>query len=131
MAAVLLDTTVLIDILRRRAGATRRLLDLRARGDRPFTCAVNVEELFRGLRPREEAACLSLVRGLWTAPLGEPEGARAGAWRRRFAARGRTLSQADCLVASAAVAIGGRLATGNPKDFPMRQVRVEHWPVGE
>ncbi len=21
--------------------------------------------------------------------------------------------------------------TGNPKDFPMEEVRVEHWPVGE
>jgi len=22
------------------------------------------------------------------------------------------------------------LATGNPKDFPMRELDVQHWPVG-
>jgi predicted nucleic acid-binding protein len=42
-----------------------------------------------------------------------------------------TLAQADCLVAAAALSIGGRLATGNPKDFPMPELRIEHWPVGE
>jgi hypothetical protein len=25
---------------------------------------------------------------------------------------------------------GIRLATGNPKDFPMAEVVVEHWPAG-
>ena len=47
-----------------------------------------------------------------------------------YSSRGRTLAQADCPVASAAVTIGGRLATGNPRDFPMSEVAVEHWPVG-
>jgi predicted nucleic acid-binding protein len=63
-------------------------------------------------------------------PLGADEGWRAGAWRRSFAARGQTLAQADCLVAAAALSIGGRLATGNPKDFPMPDLVIEHWPVG-
>jgi predicted nucleic acid-binding protein len=42
-----------------------------------------------------------------------------------------SLSQADCLIAAAAVAVGARLATGNPKDFPMAELEVEHWPAGE
>jgi hypothetical protein len=25
---------------------------------------------------------------------------------------------------------GATLATGNPADFPMRQLAVEHWPAG-
>ena len=49
--------------------------------------------------------------------------------RRDFARRGVTLSQADCLAAAAAVAVGARLATGNPKNFPMPEVVLEHWPV--
>jgi hypothetical protein len=67
---------------------------------------------------------------LRTVPLGTDEGWQAGEWRRRFASRGRTLAQADCLVAAAAHAVGGRLATGNPRDFPMRELAVDHWPVG-
>ncbi|MGH8897917.1 MAG: hypothetical protein ACRDZ4_13070 [Egibacteraceae bacterium] len=26
--------------------------------------------------------------------------------------------------------VGARLATGNPADFPMTELQVEHWPVG-
>lgn len=130
MGAVLLDTTVLIDVLRGR-GAVGRLRGLRASGDLPVACAINVEEIVRGLRPGEEVPARSLVEGLRLAPLGDAEGWRAGAWRRDFAARGVTLSQADCLVAAAAVSIGARLATGNPKHFPMPGLTVEHWPAGE
>ena len=54
----------------------------------------------------------------------------AGRWRRSFAERGVTLAQADCLVAAAAVGVDARLATGNPRDFPMEELPVDHWPVG-
>jgi predicted nucleic acid-binding protein len=130
MAAILVDTTVLIDLLRGRAGATGRIRALQAAGDAPYVCAVNIEETVRGLRPAEEAAARKLLRALRLAPLGDVEGWQAGVWRRGFAARGRTLAQADCLVAAAALSIGARVATGNPKDFPMTGVVVEHWPVG-
>lgn len=130
MGAVLLDTTVLIDLLRGRGGAVDRLRSLRSTGDRPFVCAINVEELERGVRGTETAALARLLDGLNLAPLGRDEGERAGRWRREHAARGVTLSQGDCLIASAAASIGARLATGNPRDFPMPDLVVEHWPVG-
>jgi predicted nucleic acid-binding protein len=131
VAGVLLDTTVLIDLLRGRPGPIRRLHGLRETGDTPYACAVNVEEVVRGLRPAEDAAARRLFRGLRIVPLGELEGVRAGDWRRSFAESGRTLTQADCLIAAAAQVIGGRLATGNAKDFPMAGMAVEHWPAGE
>jgi predicted nucleic acid-binding protein len=130
VAAILLDTTVLIDLLRGGDDANRRLAALRAAGDDPYVCAVNVEETVRGLRPREHASAERLFAGLRIAPLGAAEGSRAGEWRREYARRGKTLAQADCLVAAASHAIGGRLATGNPKDFPMQELAVEHWPAG-
>jgi predicted nucleic acid-binding protein len=131
MSAILLDTTVLIDLLRGRPGATTRLRALRAAGDQPYACAINVEEVVRGLRAREVEAARSLLTGLRTVELGYAEGWRAGEWRRDFAVLGSTLTQADCLVAAAATSIGGRIATGNPKDFPMAGLVVEHWPTGE
>jgi predicted nucleic acid-binding protein len=130
VAAVLLDTTVLIDVLRGRSAAARVRL-LRRTADVPYSCAINVEELIRGLRPGEEPAVARLLNGLRMAPLGRREGELAGTWRRSFRAKGVTLSQADCLVASAAAGVGARLATGNPKGFPMEGVTVEHWPAGE
>jgi predicted nucleic acid-binding protein len=131
VAGVLLDTTVLIDLLRGRAGALSRLQALRNAGDSPHACAVNVEEIVRGLREREDAAVRRLFGGVRIVPLGAEEGRQAGEWRRGFARRGRTLAQADCLIAAAALTLGGRLATGNPRDFPMPELAVEHWPVGE
>jgi predicted nucleic acid-binding protein len=130
MAYLLLDTTVLIDVLRGRQ-AVSRLRDLRAAGDRPCTCAINVEEIYRGIRSQDEEEPVErLFSGLWVVPLGEREGRMAGVWRREFAQRGVTLAQADCLIAAAAVTAGYRLATGNPADFPMTELQVEHWPVG-
>ena len=129
MAQLLLDTTVLIDALRGRKAAGR-LRELRKDGPPPFVCAVNVEEVWRGTREGEEKAVGQLLGALRIAPLGREEGQRAGRWRARFAAQGVTLSQADCLIAAAAVGVGARLATGNRRDFPMDELEVEDWPVG-
>ncbi len=78
----------------------------------------------------EEAVVLRFLKGLRLAPVRRSEGEMAGRWRRDHARRGITLSQADCLIAAAAVGVGARLATGNPKHFPMPELDVEHWPVG-
>lgn len=130
MADVLLDTTVLIDALRGRAAATRLRELASGGGSPPYVCVVNVEELWRGVRTQEEPAVRGLLGALRLAPLRRREGELAGTWRRDFAASGITLSQADCLVAAAAMGVGATLATGNPRHFPMPELRVEHWAVG-
>jgi predicted nucleic acid-binding protein len=127
---LLLDTTVLIDVLRDRASA-KRVRGLRDAAQIPWICAVNVEEVMRGAFAEEEPAMLRFLYGLHLAPLGRPEGECAGRWRREYAREGVTLGQADCLIAAAAVGVGARLATGNPRHFPMPEVDVEHWPAGE
>ena len=129
MSRLVLDSTVLIDALRGRSAADR-LKGLRRAGTEPWVCAISVEEIWRGLRPREEPVARRLFNGLRLAPLGVAEGIRAGAWRRAFARRGVTVHQADCLIAAAAVGIGAGLATANVDDFPMPEVAVEHWPAG-
>lgn len=129
MARVLLDTTVLIDALRGRPAA-ERVRGLRSTGDVPMICAINVEEVWRGVRPDEHETTRRFLRGLRLVPLGHAEGQRAGAWRREHAARGVTLHQADCLIAAAAVTAEAALATGNPDHFPMAEISVNHWPVG-
>lgn len=126
---VLLDSTVLIDVLRGDA-AVQRLRALRRFGSVPLVCAINIEEVTRGLRPDEERSAKGLLDGLVMVPLGRAEGEQAGRWRRQFASKGVTLSQADCLIAAAALSAGAVLATGNPKDFPMPELTVDHWPAG-
>ena len=130
MANVLLDSSVLIDLLRGLPGAEERYDRLERAGDAPYICAVNVEEVARGLRPHERPGAERLIAGIRVVALGESEGWLAGRWRRDFQAKGVTLAQGDCLIAAAAAAVGGRLATGNPKHFPMPELQVEHWPAG-
>jgi len=129
MPGLVLDTTVLIDALRGRP-AVARLRSLQRERLPLLTTAVNVEEIARGLRPDEAPAARALFAGLHVLSVRQDEGELAGRWRRDHAARGVTLHQADCLVAACAVTIGARLATGNPKDFPMAGLLVEVWPVG-
>lgn len=120
---------MLIDYLRGRP-AVGRVRALRATGDEPCTTAVNVEEIVRGLRASEQDAADTLLAGLVVLRVGEPEARLAGTWRRDFASTGTTLWQADCLVAATSLLAGARLATGNPKDFPMHDLAVETWPPG-
>jgi len=80
---------------------------------------------------RETHVAGRLFDGLELMPLARNEGHEAGRWRRSFSARGVTLSGADCLIAAAALTIGGRLATGNPAHFPMPELDVAHWLIGE
>ena len=131
MAAVLLDSTVVIDVLKDRPATVARFLALEPAGDIPHVCAVTVEEVTSGLDANERERASALFAGLSVAPLGMAEGRLAGWWRRRYRGRGRTLSQSDALIAAAAAGASARLATGNPKDFPMSEITVEHWPVGE
>jgi predicted nucleic acid-binding protein len=130
MTRLLLDSTVIIDALRGRPAADR-LARLRPRGIEPWVCVISVEEIWRGLRRGEEPAVRRFFGAVRIAPIGVPEGEQAGTWRWVFAEQGVTVHQADCLIAAAARGIDASLATANTKDFPMDEIVVEHWPIGE
>jgi predicted nucleic acid-binding protein len=124
-----LDSTVLIDYLRGRP-VVDRLESLRVRHDVLATTAINVEEIIRGLLQHEGNAATRLFDGLVVLSIDQAAAWQAGEWRRRYARRGITLSQADCLIGAAASLAGATLITGNPKHFPAADIDVAHWPVG-
>lgn len=127
---LLLDTTVLIDYLRGRTATLHAVQERVLQGVPLLTTGINVEEVVRGLRPEEQRKAEALFDGLPIVPIGRSEGWQAGQWRAEFASHGVTLTQADCLIAATARSAGAKLATGNPRHFPMAGVAVEHWPVG-
>jgi predicted nucleic acid-binding protein len=118
------------------AGPIERLRCLHRSHDDLYVSPINVEEVVRGLKPAEEQAATHLIAGLRIAPLRRREGWNAGEWRRALAATGRTVAQADALIAAAAHSLPATIATGNVKHFPTGQAPladlvVEHWPTGE
>jgi len=121
--ALFLDTSVVIDILRG-ADFAPALVQREPLVISPIT----VHEVLFGMRPAEERMTLELLEGLLVVSLGQAEARMSGHWRRGYASRGLTLSREDTLIAAGAVAHGIPLATGNVRDFPMPELRVEQWP---
>jgi predicted nucleic acid-binding protein len=121
--ALFLDTSVVIDVLRGADFAPALI-----RREPLLISPITVHEVLFGMRSSEERATLALFEGFVVASLGAAEGRLSGHWRREYAKRGRTLSREDTLIAAAALTHDLPLATGNVKDFPMPELRVEQWP---
>ena len=121
MSKLLLDTDVLIDLLRGRH-ATRRLLARETQQAIPCCSVISVAELAAGLRAGEESATEALVNALVIVPVTKEIAEVAGRFKRT--SRRRTLELADCLIAASAFVEGATLLTGNVKDYPMSEVNV-------
>ena len=119
---LLLDTSVLIDVLRLRRGRRELLAELVQAGHMLATTALNVAEVYAGMRPEEAPKTEALLGVLDCYDLTGTSGRRAGALKRQWARKGRTLALADMIVAAIAQDRGCTLMTDNRKDFPMEEL---------
>jgi len=115
--AILLDTTVLVDVLRNRNRRPLFLSTLIASGHVLATSAVNVAEIFGGLRQGEEQATRAFIAGLHLIPVSVPIAERAGNLQAGFRRQGQTRSITDMIVAATALEKGFQVATDNIRDF--------------
>ena len=126
---VLLDTSVIIDVLRERRGRHHLLRHLAQQGHRFCYCPINVTEVYAGMRPGEAEVTADLFDRLEyvevTLEIARTAGSLILEWRRK----GRTLELPDAMIAAVALQLGLTLATDNRKDFPMRE--LEFLPLGE
>lgn len=122
--ALFLDSSVMVDLLR---GADYGPA-LVAR--EPLLIApITVHGVLRGSRGEDEDdRIFDLLAALEVVAIGQEEAELSARWRRGFAAKGVTLDMADTLIAACAFLRSLPLATGNVKDFPMPELRVEQWP---
>ena len=114
--AHLLDTCVLIDLLRRSAAAQTAVEKL---PERPSVCAVSALELYAGARSQQDEGKLEGLLGLfrWVA-MDRTIFRAAGSFMRHYRAS-HDLEIADALIAATAEQHGLKLATLNVKHFPM------------
>jgi predicted nucleic acid-binding protein len=120
---LLLDTSVLIDALRLRHHRRELLAELVHAGHALATTALNVAEVYAGMRPDEAQRTEALLGSLDCYDLTGSSGRRAGALKQQWSRKGRTLTLADMIVAAIALEHGFTLMTDNRKDFPMEELR--------
>ena len=122
-AACLLDTTVIIDVLNGRCDRGRVLEALIAEGTMLACCPINVAEVYMGMRPNEAEKTDAFLASLEFYPVTREIARLAGGLYREWREKGLTLALPDLTIAAVAIANRLQLATDNPKDFPMPELR--------
>ena len=124
----LLDTTVLLDVLRARQNRRSLLADVVAAGHLLATSAINIGEVYAGMRRGEEDRTEAFLSSLVCYPMTGAIARRAGSLRSVWAQKGRTLSLADMMVAATALEHGLALMTDNRRDFPLPELNFYQLP---
>jgi len=121
MSKVVLDTDVLIDLLRGREDTRAFLHDLVGHSV-PCCSVISVAEIYAGMRQGESTTTTALLDGLVILPVSREIAEAAGHFKRR--SKSRRLELADCLIAATAFVEGAAVATGNARDYPMPEITV-------
>ena len=125
---LLLDTSVLIDVLRGRKDRKLLLRQLISEGHSLSTTVLNVAELYAGMRAEEEARTEEFLGGLDCLELQASAARLAGRLKSTWQKKGRTLTLSDTIIAALAIEERCVLLTDNRKDFPMRELSVYRLP---
>jgi predicted nucleic acid-binding protein len=125
---LLLDSTVLIDMLRDRKDRRTLIRELAQRGERLTTSAMNVGEVYSGMLPAEERITDSLMGSLETYPITASIARRSGTLQFAAARKGKTLGLPDMIVAATALEYGLTVMTDNRKDFPIPELKFFDLP---
>lgn len=113
---LLLDTSVLIDVLRGSQPATDWLGSV---GEVPACSELTRAEVLRGVRSPERTRTDRLLGSLRWVALDEPISRRGGELGRRYRRSHQGLSIVDFLIASTAQLLDAELATANVRHYPM------------
>jgi predicted nucleic acid-binding protein len=119
---LLLDTTVLLDVLRARQNRRSLLAELVAGGHVLATAAINIGEVYAGMRPGEELRTEAFLSSLECYSITGSIARRAGSLKSAWTRKGRTLSLADMMIAATALEHSLALMTDNRKDFPLHDL---------
>jgi predicted nucleic acid-binding protein len=117
VAGYLLDTTVIIDVLRDNRARIALLESLLRAGNTLGCCAINVAEVYAGMRATEARSTDELLESLEYHDITRQIARRAGRLKHDGARRGRTLTLADAVIAAVALDAGLTLITDNVRDF--------------
>lgn len=119
MSRALADSSVIIDLLRRRSGAIQLLDRLAGDGTELWSTTVVRVEIRAGMRPGEEAATEAALDLFAWQDVTTDIADRAGMTAARYLRSHPGIDTIDHIIAAAAEALGARLLTLNVRHFPM------------
>ena len=128
MANLLLDSSFLIDVLNDREGRADLMERWIFEEHQLACCAVNVAEIYVGLRALEGQKTERLLRQLVYLPTSWEAGKLAGELKQQWGRKGKTLTLTDMLIAAVCLREGFMLVTDNRKDFPMPELTLYDLP---
>ena len=114
--SVVLDTTVVIDVLRGHPAALDYVLGLE---NVPACSELTRVEVLRGLRSEERGPAERLFQRMRWVPIDEPVARLAGDLGRRLRRSHAGVGVADLVIAATAEHLDMELATSNVRHFPM------------
>jgi predicted nucleic acid-binding protein len=123
VTGVLLDSDIVIEILRGRAQTVADLRATEAQGVSTYCCAIAWAEVTAGVRPGEETLTEAFFNARGEVVIDAETGRRAGGYLLRYA-KSHGVEIADALVAAAASTTGLHLWTLNRKHYPMEDLRL-------
>jgi predicted nucleic acid-binding protein len=115
---VVVDTSVLIDVLRGESAAAQALREARESG-LLHASEVTRLEVLAGMRARDEDATRALFRAFVWHPVDEAIAEIAGELGRQWLPANRGIDSADLAIAATTIALEARVFTCNVKHFPM------------
>ena len=124
MATYLLDTSVIVDALNGKRGREALLAGLLRQGNTLACCAINVAEVYAGMRPHEAEDTDELLSSFGYYDIDWEIAKRAGAIKFQQARRGRALSLADTIIAAVALSNDLTLITDDAKGYPIPGLRL-------
>ena len=122
MKSVLIDSDILIEVLRGRDNAILARWDELSRSDiAPLCSPVTVAELWHGTRPHEQKTLRALFAAVTCVPIDLEIGERAGDYLRDYA-KSHHVELVDALIAATASLHKAQLWTRNRRHYPMKEI---------
>ena len=128
MATLLLDSSVIIDIINGKRGRNQFLLDLIGEGNTLACCSINITEVYAGMRPSEEVRTTGLLQSLKFYPVTWDIARLAGELKYEHARKGISLATTDVTIAAVAIHHQLSLITDNTRHYPMKNISLYPLP---
>src|SRR6185369_10771399 len=128
MSILLLDSSVIIDVINGKRGRDQLLKELIQQGNILACCSINITEVYAGMRPAEEPRTSGLLKSLKFYPVTWDIARLAGELKYEHARKGITLATTDVTIAAVAIHHQLPLLTDNTKHYPMKEISLYPLP---